>query len=122
MKSTHLLSLAIAVAVAAPSTLTLAAQDDEHAGHHPAPAASAPGAKAVPGKPAADMARMDTQMKAMAQMHEKMQAATTPAERNALMAEHMKSMQEGMTMINGMSSGGMGNMAMRQQMMESTWP
>ena len=33
------------------------------------------------------------QMKAMQQMHEKMVAAKTPAERNALMAEQMKLMQ-----------------------------
>jgi len=44
----------------------------------------------------------------MHEMHDKMMAAKTPKERNALMAEHMKTMQEGMTMMDGMSSGGMG--------------
>ena len=43
---------------------------------------------AMPGKSSPDMARMDTQMKAMRQMHDKMMAAKSPDERNALMAEH----------------------------------
>ena len=76
----------------------------------------------MPGKASPDMARMDTQMKAMREMHDKMMAAKTPEERNALMAEHMKTMQEGMTMMNGMSPGDMGGMKeglpARHQMME----
>lgn len=117
MKSAHLLSLVLAIAI--PGALTWAAQEDQHAGHHPAAAAAAPPSKAVPGKSAADMARMDNQTKSMAQMHDKMLAAKTPEERNALMAEHMKTMQEGMSMMNGMSPGGMkGDMATRQQMTE----
>jgi hypothetical protein len=72
------------------------------------------------------MAGMDTQMKAMQEMHDKMMAAKTPEERNALMAEHMKTMQDGLAMMNGMSSGGMGgmkcgmkgDMAEHHQMME----
>jgi hypothetical protein len=54
------------------------------------------------------MAKMDAQMKSMQAMHEKMMSAKTPAERNSLMAEHMKSMQGGMAMMDGM--GGMGGM------------
>ena len=61
-------------------------------------------------------------MKAMQEMHDKMMGAKTPEERNALMAEHMKTMQNGMTMMNAMSSGGMsgmkGDMAANHQMME----
>jgi hypothetical protein len=54
------------------------------------------------------MAKMDAQMKSMQAMHEKMVSAKTPPERNALMAEHMKSMQGGMAMMEGMGSmGGM---------------
>jgi hypothetical protein len=34
-------------------------------------------------------------------MHEKMMGAKTPAERSSLMAEHMKSMQGGMAMMEG---------------------
>jgi hypothetical protein len=48
------------------------------------------------------MARMDAQMKSMEAVHEKMRSAKTSAERNALMAEHMKTMQGGMAMMDGM--------------------
>lgn len=63
------------------------------------------------------------QMKTMRQMHDQMMAAKIPEERNALMAEHMKTMHQGMAMMNqmgGMQGGkGMpGNMAERQQMLE----
>lgn len=88
-----------------------------HAAHHPD--ASAPTAG-----PAMPMARMDEHMKAMRAMHDRMARAKTPEERNALMAEHHKLMQEGMGMMGGMG-GMMGNMqgpggdpVMRQQMME----
>ena len=75
------------------------------------------------------MALMDKHMKEMLVMHEKMAAAKTPDERQALMAEHMKVMQDGMGMMKQMGAmsgmGGMeggkgmnGNMADRQQMME----
>ena len=79
----------------------------DHAVHHPADAASA-------AVPAADrMAGMDAHMKAMQAMHDKMAAASMPEERQALMAEHMKLMQEGMTMMGGMGPGmGMGMGAM----------
>ena len=68
------------------------------------------------------MAKMDAQTKAMRDMHEKMMAAKTPEERNALMAEHMKTMKDGMAMMNGMPPGDMkpmkGDMSMHHQMME----
>ena len=51
-----------------------------------------------------DMSKMDAQMKKMREMHEKMAAAKTPEERNKLMAEHMKTMQDGMQMMGGMSA------------------
>ncbi len=56
------------------------------------------------------MARMDAQMKTMQGMHEKMMSAKTPQERSQLMAEHMKTMQDGMAMMDGMSGAGMGGM------------
>ena len=80
-----------------------AADADHHQAHHPAGAASAFATKAVPGKSRPDMARMDTQVKAMHQMHDKMMVAKTPAERDALTAERLKNMQDSMTMMNGMS-------------------
>ena len=45
------------------------------------------------------MAAMEQRMRAM---HEKMAAAKTPQERQALMAEHMKTMQDGMRMMKSM--------------------
>ena len=100
-----------------------AAQHDQHKAHHPAGSASAATSKSMPGKTTPEMARMANQTMAMQAMHDKMMAAKTPEERSALMAEHMKSMQEGMDMMKGM--GGMGgpkspatNMSERQTMME----
>ena len=89
---------------------------DEHAGHHPGDAQSggvttqsAPAATTPPTPDA-----FDRQMKAMREMHKKMQAAKTPAERSALMDEHMKLMQSGTAMMGAGNSGGMG-MGMMQQ-------
>ena len=121
MKLVRPLSLALALfAVAAPSW---AAQHDQHKAHHPAGSASAAAAKPMPGKTTPEMARMANQKKAMQEMHDKMMAAKTPEERSALMAEHMKTMQDGMGMMKGM--GGMAgpkspptNMTERQTMME----
>ncbi len=125
MKPVRTLSLALSL-VAAATTTTWAAQHDQHKGHHPAGSASAAAAKAMSGKNTPEMARMDNQMKAMREMHDKMMAGKTPEARNALMAEHMKTMQDGMGMMKGMS--GMGSMpdpkgmpadmTQRQRMME----
>lgn len=76
-----------------------AAGADAHAGHHPAAAAAS--ATAAPSA-------MGDHMKNMQAMRDKMMNANTPAERQALMDEHMKSMHEGMAMMKGMQ--GMGNM------------
>jgi predicted lipoprotein len=115
-------SLSLVLAIAAVGAPTGAAQDEQHQAHHPAGAASAPAPKAVPGKIRPEVARMDSQMKAMREMHDKMMAAKTPEDRTALMADHMKTMQDGMTMMSGMSPGGMGSMkgdmAGHHQMME----
>ena len=108
MKLVH--SLSFVLAIAAFGAPTWAAQDDQHQAHHPAGAASASTSKNMPGKSRPDMARMDSQMKAMQGMHEKMMAAKTPVERTALMAEHMKTTQDGMAMMSGMSPGDTGSM------------
>ena len=103
MKFARPLTLALAlVAVGAP---TWAAQDGQHKAHHLAGTASAPTAKAMSRKPSMQIALMDTQMKAMGAMHDKMMAANTPEERDALMAEHMQAMQDGVNMMNGMILG-----------------
>ena len=62
------------------------------------------------------MAKMDAHMKTMQAMHEKMMNAKTPEERSQLMAEHMKTMQDGMAMMDGMSGAGMGGMKGMQGM------
>ena len=62
------------------------------------------------------LAHLDTQTKAMQAMHEKMMAAKTPEARNAMMAEHMKSMQDGMKMMEGMAKPGMAGMQGMQGM------
>ena len=121
MKLDH--SVLLALAIAAASATTWAAQDDQHQAHHPQGTASSPAPKAMPGKARPEMARMESQMKAMRGMHDKMMAAKTPAERDALTHEHMKIMQDSMTMMNGMSPDGMsgmkGDMAARHQTMET---
>ena len=62
-------------------------------------------------------ASSDARMQAMQAMHQKMMDAKTPAERQALMADHMKAMQGGMGMMKDMqamqamhAAGGMGPM------------
>jgi outer membrane murein-binding lipoprotein Lpp len=72
-------------------------QPEEHKAHHPA----AESATAV------DPAKFNQQMKAMHDMHQKMMAAKTPAERAALMKDHMRTMQDGMVMMGQMSGGPM---------------
>jgi len=103
------------------------ARADEHAIHH----TDATTAASAPAMPA-----MQERMKAMREMHDKMMNAKTPAERQALMADHMKAMQDGMEMMKdtggmagmgptGPMAGAMGDgkgmpaeMAKRHQMME----
>lgn len=55
--------------------------------------------------------KTDLQMAAMMSMHNKMMNAKTPEERNALMAEHMKVMQDSMSMMNSMSKDAKGMMS-----------
>jgi hypothetical protein len=113
----------LALAVLAVSASSWAAQHDQHKAHDPAGSAPAAAAKSMPGKTTPEVARMTNQMKAMQDMHEKMMAAKTPEDRSALMAEHMKTMQDGMDMMKGM--GGMAgtkspptDMTQRQTVME----
>ena len=87
--------------------------DSQHVQHHPADSVK----KAAVVKPKASvkesMAAMDSQMNVMREMHEKMMAAKTQEERNALMADHAKAMKDGMNMMGSMDSmGGMKGMGM----------
>jgi hypothetical protein len=147
--STMIATLALALAGSA-----FAADTTDHDAHHPqgataaakAPAVKAQTSKANAAAPnmAPAMAMMDTKIQSMHAMHEKMMAAKTPEARNALMGEHMKTMQNVMATMGDMGmmgamggKGGMGmnggmqgkdtgamkdnmpaDMAMRQQMME----
>jgi hypothetical protein len=102
--------LSVAALLLAPFGASAAgpATAEEHAAHHPASAASAPmlaPRAAMPAPP---------EMSAMREMRDKMAAARTPDERQALMAEHMKAMQDGMQMMKRMAPmagmSGMGDM------------
>jgi hypothetical protein len=115
-----------------------AQQAAEHNQHHPAATATpAPSTAVAPqaGMPMgmASMPQMQQHMQqhmaTMQALHARMAAAQTPAERQALMADHSKAMHEGMDMMKGMnamgSMPGMGapgaapaDPAQRQQMME----
>ncbi len=95
--------LAALAVLAAVACLNVQAADDpeDHAAHHPAAkhqAIKAPGSDAE-----SDMAT-EKQMAAMQDMHEKMMAAKTPEERQALMSQHMKVMQDSMAMMRGMGT------------------
>jgi hypothetical protein len=109
---TNLRHTVLSVAIATASLGAFAQTAAEHTQHHPSePAKKATKAVApkAPAKAAESMAAMDIQMKAMREMHEKMMAAKTPEERKALMGDHMKAMQDGMSMMGKM--GSMGSMS-----------
>jgi hypothetical protein len=97
-------TLVVALGATITSTATTA-QDIHHSPHHPAPSASAAPLRHDIGTPGGVtvMVRMNAQMEAMKAMHKKIAAARTASEREALMPEHMKLMQEGMSMLRGMS-------------------
>jgi len=97
-------TIAIAATLATFCVTGFAQQSAEHNTHHPE---AATGNMPMVTDPDAQMAGMDEQMKAMQTMHGKMKMAKTPAERSALMAEHMKLMKGSMAMMGEMDSGGM---------------
>jgi hypothetical protein len=85
-----------------------------HAAHHPPSATTT--------APAPSHGQMDSMMKSMQEMHDKVMAAKTPDELAALMKEHMKLMHEGIAMMGHMGGGrgGMGiggGMSMSPEMM-----
>ncbi|MGE5116845.1 MAG: hypothetical protein ACM3N6_10195 [Betaproteobacteria bacterium] len=82
---------------------TMSGGEEDHASHHPQEAGAA----------APSPERVDMHMKTMQDMHQKMMAAKTPEERQALMAEHMKAMQGDMSMMCQMGSGGGMGMGMQ---------
>ncbi|MCU6501726.1 hypothetical protein LPN04_28415 [Rugamonas sp. A1-17] len=117
-------TIALALTLLTSPMLAAAQNQQSHDAHHPA--ASAP--KQAAAKPAGPATKIDAQMKLMQEMHDKMMNAKTPEERKALMGEHMKTMKDAMSMMNGpagtMGCGGanaiqqqMGMMKMMMQMM-----
>ncbi|HSV69034.1 MAG TPA: hypothetical protein VLI72_02890 [Methylibium sp.] len=70
-------------------------KEEDHAAHHP-PAAAA----AATAAPTRAPCQMDSMMKSMRDMHDKVMAAKTPEERSKLMQEHMKLMQDGMATMD----------------------
>ena len=106
----------LAIAIAASSFGAFSQTAAEHTQHHPAePTKKASKASTVkpPSMAKESRAAMDSQMKTMREMHEKMMAAKTPEERSAIMAENMKAMQSGMSM---MRDAGMMGMPMKDGM------
>lgn len=116
MKSIY--AVAVAAAFSLPPLSVLAQEPAKHDEHHPEATAS----KKAPAKPADQSAKADAQLQAMHDMHEKMMNAKTPDERKALMAEHMKTMQDSMSMMDSMAGTGtasaksMSPQAMQKQM------
>ena len=90
LSAAFLITLPIGASAATPP------KAEDHAAHHPEASASAP------------TAAVNAPMKAMHDMRDKMMNAKTPEERQALMAEHMKVMQDSMQTLKGM--GGMSGM------------
>jgi hypothetical protein len=82
-----------------------AADEEDHAAHHPgadqSEAAPAPDDKAAGMK----MEKMQEQMKKMQEQMEKIHSAKDPQQHQKLMKEHMQSMREGMKMMKGMGGG-----------------
>lgn len=111
MTSLRTISIITSIATATMAGSPWAATDKQHESPQPSASAAVQLAQATPGNPGMGMGGreampgFDEQMKAMQQMHEKMLAAKTPEERNALMTEQMQLMGKGMNMMGGM--GGM---------------
>ena len=105
-------SLRLVAIIAVTATLGLAGCAQTRYGHmaYHGGATPAPGQAMPMAGPGGPMARMDDHMTAMRSMHDRMSRARTPEERNALMAEQHKLMQDGMGMMGGMGPGVMGGM------------
>ena len=91
---TYALAALLACTLAVP--LSHAAEEEDHAGHHPGTDA-ADEASAVPKKD-----KMHAKMKKMQEQMEKIHESKDPEERQKLMQEHMESMREGMKAMRGM--------------------
>jgi hypothetical protein len=116
MTPVHKITIIAGATLSLLAASALASGKDDHDVHHPAASAAqgvaqaqkAPQGMGISGTTPGPSGYAE-QMRAMQAMHDKMLAAKTPEERNALMAEQMKLMQDGMAMMGGMGMGmGMG--------------
>ena len=129
----HLRQTVLTIALAAAGIGAWAQTDAQHQQHQTnvlatEQSSTAQAASAATPANAEKMGAMDNKMKAMGEMHQKMMNAKTPQEKKALMAEHMKTMQDGMKTMSMMGEAdvaGMpgqkpmpGNMSQHHQMME----
>ncbi|MDD2845200.1 MAG: hypothetical protein PHT57_09625 [Rhodoferax sp.] len=113
----HLRQTALALVLATTAIGAWALTDAQQ--QHQAHVLATEQAAVAPAEPAAAAnapLAMDSKMKAMDDMHQKMMNAKSPEEKQVLMAEHMKSMQQGMQMKQDMKM--MGKMGSHHQMME----
>ena len=104
--------LACALALGTASFVATAQTAAEHAQHHPE-GATPTAAPATPVTPEQQMSAMDRQLQLMRDMSRRLAEAKTPQERQALMAEHQKTLQDSMKMMGqmqGMPMAGMGMM------------
>jgi hypothetical protein len=87
------------------SSIACAADKNEHKAHHPdvSPSSTTTTLEKTNEHGKEMMAKMESQMQKMHEMHEKMTNAKTPEARKALMADHMKAMQDGMSMMEEIS-------------------
>ncbi|NIC40768.1 hypothetical protein [Aquabacterium sp. A08] len=112
MNASKPLVLTMLIGAAAFSANTQAQSAVEHTQYHPDGAASAP-AQTTPPTPEQSITAMDRQLQLMRNMSRKLAETKTPQERQAVMAEHQKTMQESvklMGQMTGMPIGGMGMM------------
>jgi hypothetical protein len=108
-------TLSIFLACLLAVSLAQAADEEDHAAHHPgadpSQAAPAPDDKAAGMK----MEKMQDKMKKMQEQMAKIHATSDPKERERLMKEHMESMREGMKSMHAMmDKGGMGMMGKKK--------
>ena len=97
------LSVFLASLLAVP--LAQAADEEDHAAHHP----GADQSQAVPAQDdkaaGMKMEKMQEKMKKMHEQMSKIQSTSDPKARQKLMEEHMQSMRESMKMMRGMGGG-----------------
>jgi hypothetical protein len=95
----------IVVALSLSSLAAIAFADDAH---HPDEKAQPAPPQAAPKAPrdAMEMSSMQANMKRMQEQMAQIRASSDPKERERLMDEHMKTMQESMSKMHSMMSGG----------------